>query len=490
MKSETWKNRGITLVALVITIIVLLILAGITITLTIGQNGIINRAKEAGKNYLDAQGQELEGLNNFDKEAENILTNMPGAGENTSKDPSKEIIGDGSVVEGVSSPKLTGNMIPVIYDNSITTANGNIPAYWKKANNEKEWYSYQDTAVTGPGTSRWANAITTDGSMWVWIPRYAYKITSGYHSNTAGTIEIKFIDTKNQFLDGTREEITDDPTKSGAGQNIWLVHPAFTANADNGGGFGELEGVWVGKFETTGTIDNLTVKPAEASLKGQNVNDMWKLAQNKQKASFGETVDLKQHMAKNSEWGMTVYLAHSNYGTKGTKMETNTNENYYTGGSDKTEIIYENNIRQSTTLNPYGVYDLNGGSDEYVASYLKNGHQNLETYGVDLTKENISTAYKTIYNSITTTGSNTQSDDYGLLNYTNIKRGDAIWETSNTYSSNTSSWQATSAKFPYASNPFFLRGGSATVTGAGIFHFKYGTGSGYASASFRMVMNA
>ena len=41
------KNRGITLIALVVTIIVLLILAGISISMLTGQNGILNRASEA-----------------------------------------------------------------------------------------------------------------------------------------------------------------------------------------------------------------------------------------------------------------------------------------------------------------------------------------------------------------------------------------------------------------------------------------------------------
>lgn len=42
-------------------------------------------------------------------------------------------------------------------------------------------------------TRKWANAITDDGSMWVWIPRYAYRITSGYNSSTTGIIEIEFM---------------------------------------------------------------------------------------------------------------------------------------------------------------------------------------------------------------------------------------------------------------------------------------------------------
>ena len=44
------KERGITLIALVVTIIVLLILAGITIGLVFGPNGIINKAHEANEN--------------------------------------------------------------------------------------------------------------------------------------------------------------------------------------------------------------------------------------------------------------------------------------------------------------------------------------------------------------------------------------------------------------------------------------------------------
>ena len=70
------KTKGITLVALVITIIVLLILAGITISLTIGQNGIITRAQEAGRNYLEAQNRELAGLNAFDEQVGNIVDSL------------------------------------------------------------------------------------------------------------------------------------------------------------------------------------------------------------------------------------------------------------------------------------------------------------------------------------------------------------------------------------------------------------------------------
>lgn len=55
MKKSKFNNRGITLVALVITIIVLLILAGVSISLTIGENGILTKAKDSKERYEEAR---------------------------------------------------------------------------------------------------------------------------------------------------------------------------------------------------------------------------------------------------------------------------------------------------------------------------------------------------------------------------------------------------------------------------------------------------
>ncbi len=59
MRESLKKYKGITLIALVVTIIVLLILAGISITMLTGQNGILNRAGEAKTTNGVAQGEEL-----------------------------------------------------------------------------------------------------------------------------------------------------------------------------------------------------------------------------------------------------------------------------------------------------------------------------------------------------------------------------------------------------------------------------------------------
>ncbi len=59
------KNKGITLVALVVTIIIMLILAGITITMALGENGILSQAKLAAKKTKEAEEQQEQDLKNL-----------------------------------------------------------------------------------------------------------------------------------------------------------------------------------------------------------------------------------------------------------------------------------------------------------------------------------------------------------------------------------------------------------------------------------------
>ena len=65
------RNKGITLIALVITIIVLLILAGITINLTIGNQGVVTRAQQATKATKEAEIIEDIQLKLFDDQIDN-----------------------------------------------------------------------------------------------------------------------------------------------------------------------------------------------------------------------------------------------------------------------------------------------------------------------------------------------------------------------------------------------------------------------------------
>ena len=77
------KNKGITLVALVVTIVVLLILAAVSINLVLGQNGLIANAKEArekSKNATDEESQLLNGtIPDYIAEQVNGTTNGGGS---------------------------------------------------------------------------------------------------------------------------------------------------------------------------------------------------------------------------------------------------------------------------------------------------------------------------------------------------------------------------------------------------------------------------
>lgn len=56
------KEKGITLVSLAVTIIVLIILAGVSINLVLGENGIITKSQEAKKKQIIAEAKEKIGM--------------------------------------------------------------------------------------------------------------------------------------------------------------------------------------------------------------------------------------------------------------------------------------------------------------------------------------------------------------------------------------------------------------------------------------------
>ena len=422
------------------------------------------------------------------------------------------------------------------------------PECWEKIYNPEplQWYSYGNSNVNEPKlkgnmtpiryigvvaegantTNNWANTITADGSMWVWIPRYAYKITyytdSNYTTTTTnktqyGKIDVAFVkyeNGQNIFLNSTDSgEITSDPTEVGAGTEKWLVHPAFindsSNNFANGGWDRELSGIWVGKFEATGTKTKdsdgnvteatISVMPGVSALRGMKIKDQFKYAK---LATFGESVSaesLGSHMAKNSEWGATAYLAYSKYGTNGYDVGKNSSDNYYTGGTNTQTNIYSINYGQSTTNNPYGVYDLRGGSYEYAASYVNYGSSdsNLSIYGGTTSgdlygssdEQSTSTKYKTVY----TASGTSESDSYNLLVTGNTtKKGDAVYETSTNYQ-NSTSWNngtgnSADSYFPHVTHSFFIRGGDSSYQHTGMFSFGNNAGHSFNVYSFRLIL--
>ena len=163
--------------------------------------------------------------------------------------------------------------------------------------------------------------------------------------------------------------------QNGDAIGTYHTHPAFTFGSD------ELNGIWVGKFETTGTADTPTIKPDLVSLTNQNISTQFATSQELGTSIYGSTSKVDSHMMKNSEWGAVAYLSHSKYGTnKEIRKNNYWNNGFITGCGANTEnetvsntcgIVYgkTTSYPQSTTGNITGVYDMSGGAWEHVMGY-------------------------------------------------------------------------------------------------------------------------
>ena len=354
------------------------------------------------------------------------------------------LVADGNynASKGVNTPKLGSGMTPIKWNGS---------SWVNTTGSDKDWYDYT--------AKKWANAKTSDGSMWVWIPRYAYSITSGYHSSSAGNIEV-------EFMKGLTNETSTGRTtfQNSSGQGNWNIHPAFNYGTT-------VSGIWVAKFEASNSGGKIKVEPGVQSWRSITVNDIYTNCLNYNKT-------LNSHMMKNDEWGAVAYLSKSKYG-KNAEVDINSDSSYYTGGGSGN--AYVTNVGQSTTGTVHGVYDMSGGAWEYVAAYVNNGNSNLTNYGSSLVNGDAKT--KNVYSK----GSSDSRDNNYSAN--SGKYGDAVYETSGNSSS--SSWYGDYSGFPYASVPFFRRGGSyVNGTNAGVFYFDNIYGDSYSDNSFRPVLVA
>ena len=88
MNTKLKNNKGITLIALVITIIVLLILAGVSIAMLTGENGILSQAQRAKTETENAAANEAARLDEYNQIMDNWINGgtTTGGGNGPSKD--------------------------------------------------------------------------------------------------------------------------------------------------------------------------------------------------------------------------------------------------------------------------------------------------------------------------------------------------------------------------------------------------------------------
>ena len=393
-----------------------------------------------------------------------------------------------NVISTPNMPILTSNgesMTPIIWNNEYKVV--------ETTSTNSEWYDYSQ--------KKWANAITANGSYFVWIPRYAYRIT--YYSDSNYENVTGYYDGYGQWCATTKKlryKIEDGiKTKEYNGMK-YIVHPAFCSDV-NYGGFGkEISGFWVAKFKVSanehdalgnmyGLTGDLQSVPGVWIGFKQTPGGFYKIARN---ATFGYTGEkdpidgytsyMNSHMAKNSEWGAIVYLTHSKFGKDGVN-NISKGLKLYSGGENSgySKYGWKRNISISTTGNVYGIYDMNQEVNENVAVFAEEiDKRNIKNYGwTELNKSLESTKYATKYKN----PNKAKQGNKTLFNYSIT--GDAIKEIntggidsilSESYHGNWFSMM----KFVYNSWPFSYR--------TGFYGVSNDNGSGAVVQNFRDIL--
>jgi len=442
----------------------------------------------------------------------------------------------------VNAPKLSDGMTPVKWNET---------KFIETTQYDTEWYAYEDTSLDKQeNTSKWANAETEDGSMWVWIPRFAYKINyiSQSDKSQGGTIDVVFLkdDTNKDFKgnDVTNVNYIDEKGVQGS----YIVHPAFKDgtrnNFANGEWDNEITGFWMAKFEagyvgTAGdattaqdsnvaiTVNNQTknyygtrtigdrikypiFQASRPSMNYLGISDIFDLCKDltSDNNPYGLTNKTDSHLTKNSEWGAVVYLTYSKYGTNGKQLRinnvcTNGENTIYsvTGYGASTDDAGQDTTRGLAILTK----DKVSGSWTTAQGQLASTTRNI--YGIydisggmwEFTAGYIATIgnYQDYGGSLKGESNRYKSkyagtNDERPINYNEevnkSRLGEAIWETS-TQGAGSTSWNRDYSSFVSTEAPFLIRGGDynhTSLAGAFAFHRNYGYCSGW--LSFRPVL--
>ena len=147
-------NKGITLIALVITIIVLLILAGVSIAMLTGENGILTQAQNAKNRTEEAQVEEENRLNEYN----NIINNYVNGG--TTETPTT-----GSTLGTVTGNEESNTTVQDSLGNKVVVPAG-FKVYIPEGTNLED-YNVENGIVIEDVS---AKDDTSKGSQFVWIP--------------------------------------------------------------------------------------------------------------------------------------------------------------------------------------------------------------------------------------------------------------------------------------------------------------------------------
>ena len=198
------NTKGITLIALVVTIIVLIILAGVSISLVLGENGIVNKAKKAKENTELAKTEEETMLNDLAKQIEE------GTSGGTTNPPVEK--------SDIEKSRDAGTYMTA--PTTLKDSNGNlikVPQGFKIAQdsgiNVTEGIVIEDNdIIDGIGNNR--------GNQYVWVP-----VGTGIKKADGTSVDITL--GRYTFADGTNDKAEDGTTVLVKGT------PILKQNAEN-----------------------------------------------------------------------------------------------------------------------------------------------------------------------------------------------------------------------------------------------------------------
>ena len=197
------NKKGITLVSLAVTVVVVLILAGVSINLVLGNNGIIVKARETQKKSVEASQNDLIGMNELPQQLEGVLNENGGGSGTDIKVPAE----------------ATVETAPYFPDNTFTKKEGTIDAglvIQDAKGNEYVWVVVPRTtavyATTGLGKTIFTDAdyinIETDLKNYTSIYRNGTNYSDTWYAddkNEGWLSETEYKALKNKMLKSVYE---------------------------------------------------------------------------------------------------------------------------------------------------------------------------------------------------------------------------------------------------------------------------------------------
>ena len=331
--------KGITLIALVVTIIVLLILAGIALNLTIGQNGIFSRAQTAANTWRNAESNEQLAMGELEDWMDGYMNGNggnQGGGDDTTTIVDTVPIPDGFYYAGGS--KDTGLVISDDPDDEIA---------WNAA------------------TSTQPVSKELEGNQFVWVPVEKpdlFQRYDGYWNNGSGTT-----------LQGVKD-MCQEPASNAAGWETTEYETMQTSVINN-------KGFYVARYEASeGTGESAGKVQSKAGAMPW-VNIPWGTSMTE--VGNSGAVYRAQNMYNDSEHAVTSTLIYgvqwdaimnfidSNYsngdGTCNSFVSNSTGQGNYNEGENTNS--WKNNLTSCGSSDDYrvkNIYDLAGNVFEWT----------------------------------------------------------------------------------------------------------------------------